>query len=355
MAEVKIIGLQKAHGKTAVLRGVDIEIPDGQFVVLVGPSGCGKSTLLRVLAGLEEVTEGEIWIGPKMVNDLAAKDRDVAMVFQNYALYPHMSVADNMAFSLNLRKISKQAIQASVSRVSEILGLTELLGRFPRELSGGQRQRVAMGRAIVRSPQVFLFDEPLSNLDARLRVKMRTEIKELHQRLKTTTIYVTHDQVEAMTMANQIVVMRDGRVEQVGTPLDLYDRPVNQFVAGFMGSPEMNFLAAAGVDGGIRLASGLELPVTWVSAAEGAPAVFGIRPEHLQVVDDGGAGSISCTVAVVEPTGSETILIAECEGDRMTALMRDRVDVRAGQTIFLRPTAGAGHVFDGAGVRVGAA
>src|SRR6202161_3894952 len=242
MANVSIRNVRKAFGSTEVLHGVSVEIDDGEFVILVGPSGCGKSTLLRMIAGLENVTAGEIAIGDRVVNNVAPKERDIAMVFQNYALYPHMTVRDNMAFSLSLAKAPKTVIDQQVNRAAQILGLTPYLNRYPRQLSGGQRQRVAMGRAIVRDPQVFLFDEPLSNLDAKLRVQMRAEIKELHQRLTTTTVYVTHDQIEAMTMADKIVVMRSGVVEQVGQPLELYDKPANMFVAGFIGSPAMNFL-----------------------------------------------------------------------------------------------------------------
>src|ERR1700737_3449266 len=242
MASVAIRDVRKAFGAVHVIHGVDIAIDDGQFVVLVGPSGCGKSTLLRMIAGLENITSGEIRIGERVVNHVPPKERDIAMVFQNYALYPHMTVAANMGFSLKLRGAPRSEIETRVRRAAEILGLSPLLERYPRQLSGGQRQRVAMGRAIVRDPQVFLFDEPLSNLDAKLRVAMRTEIKELHLRLKTTTVYVTHDQIEAMTMADKIVVMHEGIVEQIGTPLELYDRPDNQFVAGFIGSPAMNFL-----------------------------------------------------------------------------------------------------------------
>src|SRR5437868_5262935 len=241
MASVEIRDIRKSFGATAVIHGVNVDIKDGEFVILVGPSGCGKSTLLRMIAGLENISAGEIRIGDRVVNHVPPKERDIAMVFQNYALYPHMTVADNMGFSLKLRGAPKTETDARVHRAAEILGLTPLLARYPRQLSGGQRQRVAMGRAIVRDPQVFLFDEPLSNLDAKLRVAMRTEIKELHQRLKTTTVYVTHDQIEAMTMADKIVVMHDGIVEQIGSPLELYDRPDNQFVAGFIGSPAMHF------------------------------------------------------------------------------------------------------------------
>lgn len=355
MAEVKIIGVHKAHDNVAILRGVDIDIPDGQFVVLVGPSGCGKSTLLRMIAGLEEVTSGEIWIGPRVVNDVPAKDRDIAMVFQNYALYPHLTVAKNLAFSLSLKRIEKALIQEKVARVAETLGLTHLLDRYPRQLSGGQRQRVAMGRAIVRSPQVFLFDEPLSNLDAKLRVTMRTEIKELHQRLSTTTIYVTHDQIEAMTMANMIVVMRDGRIEQTGTPLELYDRPANQFVAGFMGSPVMNFLPAEVADGVLLLAGGVRIALSSSIGVTTSRLVFGIRPEHMRVVDEGAEGALRGTVAVVEPTGSETIVVFEWQGGRLTALLRERIDVKPGEALALKPIAGAGHIFDAHGVRLGTA
>src|SRR5690242_15723542 len=242
MAGVAIRSVHKHFGSTHVIRGVEIEIADGEFCVLVGPSGCGKSTLLRMIAGLEEISEGEIAIGGKVVNRVQPKERDIAMVFQNYALYPHMTVRDNMSFALKLARRGSADIQQRLGEAAEILGLTPYLDRYPRQLSGGQRQRVAMGRAIVRDPQVFLFDEPLSNLDAKLRVQMRTEIKALHQRLTTTSIYVTHDQVEAMTMADRIVVMHDGVVEQIGTPLELYDTPANLFVAGFIGSPAMNFI-----------------------------------------------------------------------------------------------------------------
>ena len=265
MAAVSIKAVQKFFGSTQVIRGVDIDIADGEFCVLVGPSGCGKSTLLRMLAGLEEITHGEISIGGKVVNRVPPKERDIAMVFQNYALYPHMTVRDNMSFALMLAKQSKDEIGARVKKAADILGLDQLLDRYPRQLSGGQRQRVAMGRAIVRDPQVFLFDEPLSNLDAKLRVQMRTEIKELHQRLKTTSIYVTHDQIEAMTMADKIVVMKDGVIEQTGDPLTLYDRPNNTFVAGFIGSPAMNMVpGTARVNGGparVEFAGGVTLPL----------------------------------------------------------------------------------------------
>src|SRR5690349_18538992 len=261
MASVDIRGVRKSFGAVGVIHGIDVSIKDEEFVVLVGPSGCGKSTLLRMIAGLENITGGEIAIGGRVVNQLPPKERDIAMVFQNYALYPHMTVRDNMAFSLKLRRADQKTIDARVKQAADILGLAQFLERYPRQLSGGQRQRVAMGRAIVRDPQVFLFDEPLSNLDAKLRVQMRTEIKELHQRLKTTTIFVTHDQIEAMTMADRIVVMHDGIIEQIGTPLELYDSPRNLFVAGFIGSPAMNFLKGAAKGDGSIDVGGTRLPV----------------------------------------------------------------------------------------------
>jgi len=253
MASVVIRDVVKRFGDTTILHGVSVDIADGEFAVLVGPSGCGKTTLLRMIAGLEEINSGSIAIGGREINIVPPKERDIAMVFQNYALYPHMSVFDNMAFSLKLAKVPRGEMEKKVARAAEILGLQALLDRYPRQLSGGQRQRVAMGRAIVRNPKVFLFDEPLSNLDAKLRVQMRTEIRELHQKLKSTSIYVTHDQIEAMTMADKIVVMRDGHIQQVGTPLELYDWPANVFVAGFIGSPAMNFLPATALEGGMRV------------------------------------------------------------------------------------------------------
>ena len=346
MASVAIRDVRKSFGTTAVIHGVDVAIGDGEFVVLVGPSGCGKSTLLRMIAGLENITGGEIQIGDRVVNNLPPKERDVAMVFQNYALYPHMTVAANMAFSMKLRGAPQDEIEKRVSRAAEILGLELLLERFPRQLSGGQRQRVAMGRAIVRDPQVFLFDEPLSNLDAKLRVQMRTEIKELHQRLKTTTVYVTHDQIEAMTMADKIVVMHDGIVEQIGAPLDLYDRPENLFVAGFIGSPAMNCLK-----GTLRLngqaefegPGGIRLPVSTAPAgSDGRPAVYGIRPEHFVIGDDGA----EAVVQVVEPTGSETQVIAKLGGKEIIAVFRERHQFKPGDKIRLKPDPRLVHLFD---------
>ena len=346
MAEVKIDAVGKHYGAVEILKSVSIDVEDGEFLVLVGPSGCGKSTLLRMIAGLEDITSGEMWIGDRMVTDLPAKERDIAMVFQSYALYPHMTVADNMSFALKLKGASKQEIATKVKDSARILGLENLLDRYPRQLSGGQRQRVAMGRAIVRNPQVFLFDEPLSNLDAKLRVVMRSEIKELHQRLGTTTVYVTHDQVEAMTLADRIVVMRDGRIEQIGTPLELYDTPVNTFVAGFIGSPAMNFLEGTVVENGFQLSQGPLLET--LSSPTGA-STCGIRPEHFQLDADG----IDCEVAVVEPTGSETLVIARVNGQQLTAVFKDRLDVHPGDRINLRPDPSKLHFFDAEGQRLG--
>jgi multiple sugar transport system ATP-binding protein len=343
MASVSIRNVIKRFGETAVLHGVSIEIPDGSFTVLVGPSGCGKSTLLRMVAGLENISGGEVAIADKVVNQVPPKERDIAMVFQNYALYPHMTVRDNMAFSLTLAKKSKAFIDERVGKAAGILGLTPLLDRFPRQLSGGQRQRVAMGRCIVRDPQVFLFDEPLSNLDAKLRVAMRTEIKELHQRLRTTSIYVTHDQIEAMTMADQIVVMHDGRVEQIGSPLELYDRPANRFVAGFIGSPAMNFIDGRQQDGALVAANGARLPIAGSQAAnDGRTMVYGIRPEHLDLADDG----FEAEVVVIEPTGSETQLFARLGEQEIVAIFRERHEFAPGQKIRLKPRAPVAHLFD---------
>ena len=343
MATLDIRDVRKSFGSAHVLHGVSIDIADGEFVILVGPSGCGKSTLLRMIAGLESITSGDIRIGNRVVNDIPPKERDIAMVFQNYALYPHMTVSGNMGFSLKLRRAPQFEIAEKVGKAAEILGLTPLLDRYPRQLSGGQRQRVAMGRAIVRDPQVFLFDEPLSNLDAKLRVQMRSEIKELHQRLKTTIVYVTHDQIEAMTMADKIVVMHDGVIEQMGAPLDLYDRPSNLFVAGFIGSPAMNFLK--GRIEGLNFISqgGLKLPISEASAATGArPAVYGIRPEHV-VLDDSG---VEFEVAVVEPTGSETQIVARAASEEIVCVFRDRVLPRPGDSLRILPDPRLVHLFD---------
>ncbi len=346
MASVSIRDVRKAFGQTTILHGVSVDIRDGEFVILVGPSGCGKSTLLRMIAGLENISGGEIAIGDRVVNDVPPKERDIAMVFQNYALYPHMTVRDNMAFSMKLRKAPKAEIDERTAKAAGILGLNALLDRYPRQLSGGQRQRVAMGRAIVRDPQVFLFDEPLSNLDAKLRVAMRTEIKELHQRLKTTTVYVTHDQIEAMTMADRIVVMHDGIVEQTGAPLDLYDRPGNLFVAGFIGSPAMNFISGKVRSNGtltFQTGNGLSIPLDRAPLnANGRDLVMGVRPEHFTVAPDG----IAVEVVVVEPTGSETLLAVRAGGQDLTCVFRERVLPRPGETIHIRPDPALVHFFD---------
>ncbi|MBW6422560.1 sn-glycerol-3-phosphate ABC transporter ATP-binding protein UgpC [Rhizobium sp. XQZ8] len=341
MAEVTLSNVRKSYGAVDIIHGVDLEIRDGEFVVLVGPSGCGKSTLLRMVAGLETITGGDIRIGGRVVNDLDPKDRDIAMVFQNYALYPHMTVATNMGFSLEHRGTSKAQIAERVKWAADILGLTHLLDRYPRQLSGGQRQRVAMGRAIVRDPQVFLFDEPLSNLDAKLRVVMRGEIKSLHQKLKTTTVYVTHDQVEAMTMADKIVVLNGGRVEQIGAPLDLYDRPANQFVAGFIGSPSMNFLNGTITAEGFA-APGIVLPLPETAHQwRDRKAVYGIRPEHFTLDDNG----VPAEIILVEPMGSETQVTMKLGETQVTGVFRERVRLSPGETIRARPDLANIHLF----------
>ena len=341
MAEVTLSYVRKSYGAVDIIHGVDLGINDGEFVVLVGPSGCGKSTLLRMIAGLETITGGDIKIGGRVVNDLDPKDRDIAMVFQNYALYPHMTVATNMGFSLEHRGGSKAEIAERVKWAADILSLSPLLERYPRQLSGGQRQRVAMGRAIVRDPQVFLFDEPLSNLDAKLRVVMRGEIKSLHQKLKTTTIYVTHDQVEAMTMADKIVVLNGGRVEQIGAPLDLYARPANQFVAGFIGSPSMNFLSGTITAEGF-VAPGIVLPLPEAARELGdRKAVYGIRPEHFAVDETG----VPAEIILVEPMGSETQVTMKLGGTQVTGVFRERVALSPGATICVRPDLANIHLF----------
>ena len=346
MAEVKVRGLRKSFGSTEVLHGLDLDIEDGQFVVLVGPSGCGKSTLLRMIAGLESISEGQVLINDKLVNNLPPAQRDIAMVFQNYALYPHKTVAANMAFSLRMRRMDKAEINERVTRAAEVLGLTEYLGRYPRALSGGQRQRVAMGRAIVRDPQVFLFDEPLSNLDAKLRIQMRAEIRELHQRLATTTIYVTHDQIEAMTMADKIVVMNAGHIEQVGAPLELYDHPANTFVAGFIGAPSMNFL-----DGVIEMnGSGVSAKVGGFTfqvpptegLGDGQTVTLGVRPEDTVLSEDGVPGEIM----VVEPTGAETHLVIRSDGRDYVSVVRERQAFSPGQNVAISAEPSRLHLFD---------
>ncbi|MBY3177926.1 sn-glycerol-3-phosphate ABC transporter ATP-binding protein UgpC [Rhizobium leguminosarum] len=346
MANVQVSDVTKKYGSLQVMHGVSVDIEDGEFVVLVGPSGCGKSTLLRMIAGLETVSSGDIRIGSRVVTNAPPKERDIAMVFQSYALYPHKTVAENMGFPLKMAKRPKAEIAEKVGRAAEILDLTRYLDRYPKQLSGGQRQRVAMGRAIVRDPQVFLFDEPLSNLDAKLRVTMRVEIKELHQRLKTTTVYVTHDQIEAMTMANKIVVMRDGRVEQIGKPLDLYDFPVNLFVAGFIGSPSMNFLEGRiATRGGRKIVvtdQGIALPMADTNADEGRAVTYGIRPEHITIGEEG----VPVEVSVFEPTGSETLIFGRTGGVPIDALIRERIEVDPGRTMYFHIDPRRAHIFD---------
>jgi multiple sugar transport system ATP-binding protein len=349
MASVSFRDIHKAYGKVKVIHGIGFDITDGEFVVLVGPSGCGKSTLLRMLAGLEEITGGEISIDGKVVNDLDSKDRDIAMVFQSYALYPHMTVRENMGFSLKLRKADTQTISQRVADAARILNLDQLLERYPRELSGGQRQRVAMGRAIVRDPKVFLFDEPLSNLDAKLRVAMRAEIKALHQRLKTTTVYVTHDQIEAMTMADRIVVMHDGIIEQIGTPLELFDRPGNLFVAQFIGSPAMNVFSGMVRSGQVE-GLGAQWPLAPGMAAEGQAVSYGVRPTDLRLAASGIPGR----VIIVEPTGAETELLVEVGGQQMVVVIHGRTQAQPGDPVHLEFDVAKSHVFDAAsGLRLG--
>ena len=355
MASVSFRNTEKSFGKIKIIHGISFDISDGEFVVLVGPSGCGKSTLLRMLAGLEEISGGEIAIDDKVINDLDSKDRDIAMVFQSYALYPHMTVRDNMAFSLKLRKADAQLTNKRVGDAARILNLDPLLERYPRELSGGQRQRVAMGRAIVRDPKVFLFDEPLSNLDAKLRVAMRAEIKSLHQRLKTTTVYVTHDQIEAMTMADRIVVMHDGIVEQIGTPLELFDRPDNLFVAQFIGSPSMNVLKGTyrQADGRTWVElQGRQWPISPVTQArDGQTVDYGVRPGDITV--SGSGNGIPAKVIVVEPTGTETEIVLEVGEASVTVVMHGRTSALPDDLVYLEIAAEKTHVFhDTSGVRL---
>jgi len=346
MASVEVSNVRKSFGALEIIHGVSIGVEDGEFVILVGPSGCGKSTLLRMIAGLESITSGELRIDGRVVNNVPPKERDIAMVFQNYALYPQMTVAKNMSFSLELARRPKAEITEKVNKAADILGLKPLLERYPRQLSGGQRQRVAMGRAIVRDPAVFLFDEPLSNLDAKLRVQMRAEIKALQQRLESTTLYVTHDQIEAMTMADKIVVLHDGAVEQIGTPLELYDRPANLFVAGFIGSPAMNFIKAR-LEGGERPAlvadAGVTIPLGAAPrAATGSEIIMGVRPEHVSL---GGSRAMPAQIMVIEPTGYETQVIAKFAGQEIVCVFRERLNGRPGDSIALA-FEGPLHFFD---------
>ena len=348
MASVTVKKVVKSYGDVEVVHGIDLDIADGTFVVLLGPSGCGKSTLLRMIAGLETVTAGDIEIAGQRVNGVHPKDRNIAMVFQNYALYAHMNVFDNMSFALKLAKRPQSEINEKVAWAAKILNLEPYLKRYPRELSGGQRQRVAMGRAIVRNPAVFLFDEPLSNLDAKLRVQMRTEIKELHERLKTTTVYVTHDQIEAMTMADRIVILRDGYIEQIGSPLEVYDNPANLFVAAFIGSPAMNLIKGEVVaeNGAVAVKAGtmiLPLPKA-ADAAPGTKVVYGIRPEHLDIVN--GTGGVPVTVSVIEPTGPEIHIYATLGDEEICAITDQRIVLKRGDEIRLMPEMDRIHLFD---------
>jgi multiple sugar transport system ATP-binding protein len=348
MAHVKIKNARKSYGDVEVIHDLDLDIEDGAFVVLLGPSGCGKSTLLRMIAGLETITSGDIFIGDRLVNNVHPKDRDIAMVFQNYALYAHMNVFENMAFSMTLKKFPVEEIRKKVEWAASILNLTKLLDRFPRQLSGGQRQRVAMGRAIVRDPSVFLFDEPLSNLDAKLRVQMRTEIKELHQRLKTTTVYVTHDQIEAMTMADVIVVMRDGVIQQKGSPLEIYDRPETRAVAEFVGSPMINILNSKVTknEGKLqaKLFNGAFLPLPDnLNLASEDDILVGFRPEHLKMTAN---GPIKARVTAIEPTGPETHIYCDVDGQEVCFTSNERITITRGESVRLEPVNSHVHIFD---------
>ncbi|MBI2214656.1 MAG: sn-glycerol-3-phosphate ABC transporter ATP-binding protein UgpC [Acidobacteria bacterium] len=355
MANVVFENVAKRYGAVSVIEGLNLEIRDEEFMVLVGPSGCGKSTALRMIAGLEEISDGDVRIGPNVVNDLPPKDRDIAMVFQTYALYPHMSVKENLEFGLRLKKTPQAEIDRLVGEAAEILGITHLLGRKPKELSGGQRQRVAVGRAIVRKPSVFLFDEPLSNLDAKLRVQMRAEISKLQTRLKTTTVYVTHDQIEAMTMGHRIAVMKDGRLQQVGTPLEVYERPVNLFVANFIGTPPMNFAEGTIIDSGSRIrTSGFDFAVpasllALTQGNDGKAIVLGVRPENLIKTAKDGRGetiAIRGIVEIVEPIGHQVIVHAKVGGDLFVAALDAHNLPKAGDSIELNIELDAIHLFD---------
>jgi multiple sugar transport system ATP-binding protein len=358
MAQVALRNVVKTFDKTPAVQGIDLDIADREFIVLVGPSGCGKSTTLRMIAGLEEATAGEIYIGDQLVNDVPPKDRDIAMVFQNYALYPHMTVFENMSFGLRLKKFPKQEIKERVEAAARILDITALLDRRPKQLSGGQRQRVAMGRAIVRNPKVFLFDEPLSNLDAKLRVQMRTEIKKVHQKVTTTTIYVTHDQVEAMTLADRVVVMNAGRIEQIGAPNEVYHSPKTRFVAGFIGSPAMNFLPARVVNGGanlnIRLSDELTLPVPEGRTARYRPyvdkeVIFGLRPEDIIEMRSElppGSAAFDVQLDVVEPMGMETMVYFIVDGVEVCGRVNPTAARNAGETMRLVADLNHMHLID---------
>lgn len=341
MAEVRVKELVKRFGNVTAVNKVSIDCRDGEFLVLLGPSGCGKTTILRTIAGLEEPTEGEIYIGKRLVNDLPPKDREIAMVFQNYALYPHMTVRDNMAFPLKMKKMKREEIDERVHRVAKMLEIEQFLDRKPKELSGGQRQRVALGRAIVRNPKVFLMDEPLSNLDAKLRTYMRAELKKLHERIKVTTIYVTHDQVEAMTMATRIALLKDGRLQQIGTPFEIYNNPANTFVGGFVGTPPMNFIEGS-ARGKTFVAEGMECDLP--SSVELDKAILGIRPEDIAISEDGG---IEGEVYVVEPLGYEQIVNVKVGGELIVVKTAPDMSVGVGERVKLLFNRGKIHLFDG--------
>ena len=345
MGNIAISNVTKKFDSTEVIHGINLKINDGEFVVLVGPSGCGKTTLLRMIAGLESITDGNISIDDKIINNIKPKERDCAMVFQNYALYPHMKVAANMGFSLKIKKASKEEINKKVKDVAKILEIEDYLERYPRQLSGGQRQRVAMGRAIVRNPRVFLFDEPLSNLDAKLRVQMRTQIKLLHARLKTTLVYVTHDQVEAMTMADKIVVMNEGLVEQTGAPLELYDKPVNIFVAGFIGSPSMNLLNASINSNSINLGSAGSIPITRKTTSENnLDIILGIRPSHMDISKNGEG--LKFQIDVIEPTGADSLVYGRINDTECCVQTSERLNLKSGEIIHILPNEDNLHFFD---------
>ena len=345
MGNIAISNITKKFDSTEVIHGINLKINDGEFVVLVGPSGCGKTTLLRMIAGLESITDGNISIDDKIINNIKPKERDCAMVFQNYALYPHMKVAANMGFSLKIKKASKEEINKKVKDVAKILEIEDYLERYPRQLSGGQRQRVAMGRAIVRNPKVFLFDEPLSNLDAKLRVQMRTQIKLLHARLKTTLVYVTHDQVEAMTMADKIVVMNEGLVEQTGAPLELYDKPVNIFVAGFIGSPSMNLLNASINSNSINLGNAGSIPITQKTTFENnLDITLGIRPSHMDISKNGEG--LKFQIDVIEPTGADSLVYGRINDTECCVQTSERLNLKSGEIIHILPNEDNLHFFD---------
>ncbi|MDD7970892.1 ABC transporter ATP-binding protein [Roseinatronobacter alkalisoli] len=359
MAGISIRAVEKAYGAVRVVHGIDLEIAHEEFVVLVGPSGCGKSTTLRMIAGLEDISGGDVWIGQTRVNDLPPRKRNISMVFQNYALYPHMNVRDNLGFGLRIAGQSPQVVTERVNEAAGILGLSELLDRTPAELSGGQRQRVAMGRAIVRHPDAFLFDEPLSNLDAKLRGQMRAEIKKLHQKVRTTVVYVTHDQVEAMTLADRIVVMRDGHIEQVGTPMQVFNHPVNTFVATFIGSPPMNLLPAVIHEGQVLLRDGSLVPVPARLRAkthEGQDVVLGIRPDDICPVGHGlgetdEGTDIALTVDLAEPLGMESLIYTSIAGQEVQAKLYGPRIVQASETLSFRLALDRAHLFDAATTR----